>query len=296
MRIRRLLPLVFLVVCKLALAAPLPKNELERSCWLRHTAERTRVNLKEPTAVDFSNLKSGYKLRSPFVVDFAVRGMGVVPAGNALKGAGHHHVLVDQSLPTSITEKIPFSDHHKHFGKGQTFAVLDLPPGPHRLRLLFADHEHRPYFVFSPEITVEVTGPRTAQAPAIDPRNFDATCTAWYQDEMARPRPPGELVSIVNLREGEVVSSPFSVRFGVDGFGVCAAGPTVERTGHFLLEILRDGRLLRSVDLANGATQSNLVLDNGAHVLKLRFVDAGSQRDLLPPSEVPVLVSGQDRL
>ncbi len=285
-----------LLVCSVTLAAPLPKGDLERACWLRHTAERTRVSIKEPTAVDFSNLRNGYRLRSPFQVDFAVRGMGVVPAGQALAGTGHHHVLVDASLPASITDKIPFSDHHKHFGKGQTFAVLDLPPGPHRLRLLFADHEHRPYFVFSPEITVHVAGPRSAQPVAIDSRNFDATCDAWYQDEVARPRPPAEPLAIVNLREGEPVSSPFNVRFGVDGFGVCAAGVTAERTGHFLLEILRDGRLLRTVDLANGATQSSLVLDNGAHVLRLRFVDGASRRDLLPAADTQVIVSAQERL
>ncbi len=288
--------LLGLLVCSVIVAAPLPKGDLERACWLRHTAERTRVSIKEPTAVDFSNLRSGHRLRSPFQVDFAVRGMGVVPAGLALAGTGHHHVLVDASLPASITDKIPFSDHHKHYGKGQTFAVLDLPPGPHRLRLLFADHEHRPYFVFSPEITVHVAGPRTAQPVAIDSRNFDATCDAWYQDELARPRPPVEPLAIVNLRDGEPVSSPFNVRFGVDGFGVCAAGVTAERTGHFLLEVLRDGRLLRTVDLANGATQSSLVLDNGAHVLRLRFVDGTSRRDLLPAADTQVIVNAQERL
>ena len=285
-----------LVLCSATLAAPLPKGDLERACWLRHTAERTRVSIKEPTAVDFSNLRSGYRLRSPFQVDFAVRGMGVVPAGQALAGTGHHHVLVDTSLPASITDKIPFSDHHKHFGKGQTFAVLDLPPGPHRLRLLFADHDHRPYFVFSPEITVHVAGPRSAQPLVIDGRNFDATCDAWYQDEVARPRPPAEPLAIVNLRDGEPVSSPLNVRFGVDGFGVCAAGVTADRTGHFLLEIVKDGRLLRSVDLANGATQSNLALDNGPHVLRLRFVDGSGKRDLLPAADTQVLVNGQERL
>lgn len=285
-----------LLVGSLAQAAPLPKGDLERACWLRHTGERTRVSLKEPTAVDFSNLRSGYRLRSPFQVDFAVRGMGVVPAGQVMAGTGHHHVLVDTPLPTSITEKIPFSDHHRHFGKGQTFAVLDLPPGPHRLRLLFADHDHRPYFVFSPEITVQVAGPRTAQPVTIDSRNFDATCDAWYQDEVARPRPPTEPLAIVNLRDGEPVTSPFNVRFGVDGYGVCAVGVTAERSGHFLLEILRDGRLLRSVDLANGATQSNLVLDNGAHVLRLRFVDGTGKRDLLPAADTQVIVNAQERL
>jgi hypothetical protein len=278
-----------------ARAAPLPADEAQRACWLKQTAERTRANLKEPTQVDFSNLRHGYKVRSPFLVEFAVRGMGVVPAGKALAGTGHHHILVDARLPLNVSEKIPFSDTHRHFGKGQTQAVLDLPPGKHTLRLLFADHEHRPYFVYSPEITIEVTGARTSEAPKIDARNFDATCAAWYQDEVARPRRSGDWVEIVNLRDGETVASPFNVRFSVDGYGVCAAGQSAERTGHFVIEAVREGRVLRSVDLANGATQYNLDLPNGDYVLRLRFVDA-RQRELLPASETPVSVNGQGRL
>ncbi len=279
-----------------AAAAPLPTDELERECWQRYTRERTRVNVREPTGVEFSNLLRGHQLRSPFQVDFAVRGMGVVPAGKALDGAGHHHILVNTPLPVNIQAQIPFSDTHKHFGKGQTGTVLDLPPGRHKLRLLFADHEHRPYFVFSPEIEVTVTGPRTARPLPIDRRNFDSSCAAWYQDELARPRPPGELVSLLNLRDGEAVTSPFNLRFGVEGFGVCAAGQSAERTGHFLLEVYQANRLLRTVDLSNGATQTNLALPNGPYGLLLRFVDGKTRRDLLPPSETAVVVSGQERV
>jgi len=277
-------------------AAPLPSDDLQRSCWLRHTAERTRTNLKEPTQVDFSNLRSGQRVRAPFLVEFAVRGMGVVPAGKVLAGAGHHHLLVNEPLPTFVTEKIPFSDKHRHFGKGQTLTTLDLPPGKHTLRLLFADHDHRPYFVYSPELTIEVIGKRTAEAPKIDPRNFDATCRAWYEDELSRPRPPGEWVGFSNLRDGETVTSPFNLRFTVDGWGVCATGQSAERTGHFLLEVQRDGRDLRSQDFTNGATQTNVSLADGRYRLRLRFVDAKSRTDLLPPSEIGVTVSGQDRL
>jgi len=196
----------------------------------------------------------------------------------------------------NIGEKIPFSETHKHFGKGQTSTVLNLPPGRHTLRLLFADHDHRPYFVYSPEVVVNVMGPRTAEAPKIDPRNFDATCKAWYQDEVARPRPPGEAVSLINLRDGETVASPFNVRFGVEGYGVCAVGQSAERTGHFALEILQEGRLVRSNDLSNGATQSNLALPNGSYLLRLRFVDGARRTDLLPPSETTVVVTAQERL
>lgn len=284
-----------LLVPALSQAAPLPQDELERSCWLRHTAERTRVNMREPTVVDFSNLRHGDSVRAPFLVEFAVRGMGVAPAGKPHPGTGHHHLLVDTPLPAFVTEKIPFSDHHKHFGKGQTQAVLDLPPGPHTLRLLFADHEHRPHFVYSREITVNVTGPRTAQAPKIDRRNFDASCAAWYQDELARPKPPGDWVSIVNVRDGETLSSPFNLRFGVDGYGVCAEGQVIERTGRFVLDLLKDGALVRTQALNNGATQTTLALPNGSYRLRLRFVD-NSQRDLLPASETNITVAGQERL
>jgi hypothetical protein len=293
---RVLLPLSGVVAASACAAAPLPADELQRSCWLRHTDARTQVNLREPTQVSFSNLRDGGRVRSPFLVEFAVRGMGVVPAGKALAGTGHHHILVNTKLPLAINDKIPFSDTHKHFGKGQTSAVLDLPPGKHTLRLLFADHDHRPYFVYSPEITVHVTGPRTAEPLKIDPKDFQATCDAWYEDERARPKPPGDAVAITNLRDGETVTSPFNVRFGVDGWGVCAAGQSAERTGHFVLDVLQDGRSQRVVDLANGATQSNLGLPNGRYMLRLRFVDGKTKADLLPPSETTVVVNGQERL
>lgn len=279
-----------------ASAAPLPTDDLERECWQRHTRDRTRVNLKEPTGVDFSNLGRGFQVRSPFQIDFAVRGMGVVPAGKVLAGTGHHHILVNTPLPVNVQAQIPFSETHKHFGKGQTGTVMDLPPGRHKLRLLFADHEHRPYFVFSPEIELTVTGPRNARPVPIERRNFDTSCAAWYQDELARPRPPGELVSILNLRDGETVSSPFNLRFGVDGWGVCAAGQSAERSGHFLLEVRQGGRLVRSVDLSNGATQANLTLADGAWQLVLRFVDGKTRRDLLPAYESQITVAGQERL
>ena len=286
-------------MCAGACAAPLPSDPGERDCWTSYTRERTRANLKEPTNVDFSNLRNGHAVASPFLVEFAVRGMGVVPAGKPLKGTGHHHILIDTRLPGSITDTIPFNDKHKHFGKGQTSTLLDLPPGKHTLRLLFADHEHRPYFVFSPEITIEVLGARSAMPrPKIDPKNFAATCAAWYQDEVSRPRAPDEPLYFSNLRAGEALTSPFNVRLGVDGFGVCATGQSAEKTGHFMLELLtRQGRRpVQTIDLSNGATQTNLFASTGAYILRLRFVDPTSGADVLQPHELPIDVRGQELL
>jgi hypothetical protein len=296
MTFTRLVLLALSMFTAAAQAAPLPGNDLERQCWQKHTRERTRIDLKNLTAVYFSNLATGYQVRSPFMVEFAVKGMGVVPAGKVLAGTGHHHILVDTPLPPSVSEKLPFNDGHRHFGKGQTFAVLDLPPGEHRLRLLFADHEHRPYFVFSPEIVVNVTGKRAGGPLRIDPANFERSCAAWYQDEQARPRGPGEWVTITNVRDGEAVVSPVALRFGVEGYGVCAAGQTAERTGHFILDASRDGKILQTLDLANGATQGNLFVPPGTYQLRLRFVDGATRKDLLPAYEQTVVVTAQEKI
>jgi hypothetical protein len=252
----------------------LPDEPLQRRCWLDHTAARTMVDLREPTAVRFSNLKNGDAVRSPFWVEFGIRGMGVIPAGNPNRKAGHHHLLVDTPLPMNHTEKIPFSDTHRHFGKGQTGTLLDLKPGRHTLRLLFADHDHRPYFVYSPEITIDVVGKRDDGEPAIDPGRYEATCARWVQDQVSTPRPAAKEVYVKNLRDGEPVKSPFVVSLGVAGFGVAPAGSAVKDTGRFVLAVTRAKAAVARIDLADGRTETMLDLPRGDYELELSFVGA----------------------
>lgn len=304
-RLARAVPLGWMLSCLtvvpmvgVARAADLPTNELELRCWLSHTRERTRVNLRETTSVEFSNLRSGYAVRTPFEVDFAVRGMGVAPAGVKLDGTGHHHILVNRAMPSSVTEKIPFDDSHRHFGKGQTGTTLDLPPGRHTLRLLFADHDHRPHFVFSREIEVHVKGSRSSTPrPRIDPANFAATCEAWYQDELSTPPPPAEPLRIMNVRANEPLTSPFNLRLGVNGFGVCAAGAKADQAGRFVLELTdaASRRPVQTFDLKNGATQVNVFVGTGSYVARLRLVGANGA-DLLPATETPLRVTREDPL
>ncbi|MDP2004943.1 MAG: DUF4399 domain-containing protein [Rubrivivax sp.] len=292
-----ILSLGFLLLAAGVSAEPLPRDPQERSCWLQHTRERTQVRLNEPTAVEVANLRDGYTVRSPFRVDFAVRGMGVIPAGQAHPKAGHHHVLLNTPLPYNPGQKIPFNDYHRHFGKGQTGAVLALPPGKHTLRLLFADHDHRPYFVFSPELQLQVAGPRSETPLRIDAANFATTCKAWYQDEITRPRPEGQRALITNLRDGEPVVSPFNLRLAVDGYGVAPKGRGGAGLGHFLLDVLQEGgRTVQAIDLGHGATQLSLFLAPGPYTLRLRFVDDSGRRDLVPAAFTPVVVTAQERL
>jgi len=101
--------------------------------------------------------KDGDKVTSPVTVRFGLKGMGIAPAGIALADTGHHHLLID-APPPPLDQPIPADDHHVHFGKGQTEAVVTLAPGSHRLQLLLGDHLHRPHEppVLSAPITITV--------------------------------------------------------------------------------------------------------------------------------------------
>lgn len=280
----------------LASAQPLPGDPLERQCWLAHTQQRTAVDLREPVSVHFSNLKTGYRVRTPFWVEFGVRGMGVIPAGNANDKAGHHHILIDTPLPRDHTAPIPFSATHKHFGKGQTGTELDLPPGRHTLRLLFADHAHKPYFVFSNEIAIEVVGKRSDPAPRVTPGDA-ASCEAWYQDQRATPRASSErTVYVKNLRDEEAVASPFTLSLGVlgAGLGVAPAGSTVADTGHFRLTVLQKGSVVQRQALADGRTEAIVDLPVGDYELQLALHD-GAGNTMLRGAPLKVSVARQGR-
>jgi Domain of unknown function (DUF4399) len=92
-----------------------------------------------------------------FTVRFGLVGMGVAPAGVEKANSGHHHLLVDTSLPP-FDEPIPSDDNHLHFGAGQTETTLTLPRGKHTLQLLLGDAGHVPHNppVYSAPITVFV--------------------------------------------------------------------------------------------------------------------------------------------
>ncbi len=98
----------------------------------------------------------GETVSSPFTVTFGLRGMGVAPAGTDKKNTGHHHILIDSNeLPA---QNLPMGDAVKHFGGGQTEAMLTLEPGTHTLQLILGDKfhiQHQPP-VMSKQITIIV--------------------------------------------------------------------------------------------------------------------------------------------
>jgi hypothetical protein len=108
--------------------------------------------------VYFIQPKDGEAIKGPVTVVMGLSGMGIAPAGIDSPDTGHHHVLIDvDKLNPDVP--VPANDQHRHFGRGQTETVLDLPAGKHTLQLVLGDRIHVPHAppVMSPKITISVT-------------------------------------------------------------------------------------------------------------------------------------------
>jgi hypothetical protein len=102
--------------------------------------------------------QDGDTVSSPVKVIFGLNGMGVAPAGIKMKNTGHHHLLIDLAQLPDINLPIPSDDHHRHFGKGQTEAFVELDKGEHTLQLILGDHMHVPHEppIISKKIRIKV--------------------------------------------------------------------------------------------------------------------------------------------
>ena len=100
----------------------------------------------------------GDTVTSPVKVIFGLNGMGVAPAGIKMKNTGHHHLLIDLNHLPDINLPIPSDEHHRHFGKGQTEAFIELDKGEHTLQLILGDHLHVPHEppIISKKIRIKV--------------------------------------------------------------------------------------------------------------------------------------------
>lgn len=122
-------------------------------CAVSHAA----TPASDGASVYFISPQNGATVSSPVTVQFGLTGMGVAPAGVERANTGHHHLIVDAPLPP-LDQAVPADDQHRHFGGGQTEAVIELSPGQHTLQLLLGDQLHRPHqpVVASEVITITV--------------------------------------------------------------------------------------------------------------------------------------------
>lgn len=109
----------------------------------------------------------------------------------------------------------------------------------------------------------------------------------------ATPAPEGAAVYFVTPLDGDIVSSPVTVRFGLEGVGVAPAGVEREGTGHHHLLVDVDELPAmdepvpadeRHIHFGGGQTQATVELSPGEHTLQLLVGD-----HLHIPHEPPVL-------
>lgn len=107
--------------------------------------------MSDDARVFFITPSDGATLVGPLVdgkvsvhVEMGAAGVRVMAAGALVDGAGHHQIIVDGD-PVPRGHAAPATRTYVHYGRGQTEAELQLEPGPHTLRLQFADGAHRAY-------------------------------------------------------------------------------------------------------------------------------------------------------
>jgi hypothetical protein len=110
--------------------------------------------------------------------------------------------------------------------------------------------------------------------------------------------PPNASVYIINLKDGDTVTSPFKVQFGLTGMGIAPAGVERPNTGHHHLLIdttLTPDELKQPIVMdakhmhfGGGQTETMLTLPPGQHRLQLEFAD-WSHVPFNPPVMSPIV-------
>lgn len=216
----------------------------------------------------FTNLKDGDRIETPYVLKFGLSGgWGLAPiASKGSERSGHHHLLVNRDLPLNFKEALPFNDQYIHFGKGQMETVLTLAPGTYTLRMLLADQNHLPHFVYSKPATITVTKKNDT-----DPKTL--------------------AVKGVSLQVAQApVKPPFRVQFHASGFNVAQRGQRLADSGHFRLTVTPGSGAPAVIDFAEGQTEVWLSPPAGNYSLKLELLSNTDAKLLIEPATAQVRV------
>jgi hypothetical protein len=109
-----------------------------------------------------------------------------------------------------------------------------------------------------------------------------APCGAAIAADLPRsPVPKDVELYIISPKDGETVTSPVTVRFGLRGMGIAPAGVAMENTGHHHLLIDTDlppvDRPIpadaKHVHFGKGQTEASVTLAPGRHRLQLLLAD-----------------------
>jgi ABC-type Fe3+-hydroxamate transport system substrate-binding protein len=141
-------------------------------------------------------------------------------------------------------------------------------------------------------VTLCACSSETEDAPATATPPAAAPATPVAAGLVRKPSPAGARVYIISPTDGETVSSPVRVVFGLTGAGVAPAGVVKADTGHHHLLIDTPAPPLGQpipadaahVHFGGGQTETTVMLPPGRHTLQLLLAD-----ELHVPHEPPLL-------
>ncbi len=118
------------------------------------------------------------------------------------------------------------------------------------------------------------------------------------------PSPEGAKVYFINLKDGDTVTSPFLVQFGLSGMGVAPAGVEKPNTGHHHLLIdapaLTEEQLKEPIPaddnhrhFGGGQTETMVTLPEGKHTLQLVLGDWTHIPHVPPVMSEPITITVQ---
>jgi hypothetical protein len=97
------------------------------------------------------------------------------------------------------------------------------------------------------------------------------------------PAPADAKVYFINIKDGDTVTSPVKIQFGLSGMGIAPAGTEAPNTGHhhLLIDTTLEGEALNEaipmdehhLHFGKGQTEASVTLDKGQHTLQLVLGD-----------------------
>lgn len=113
------------------------------------------------------------------------------------------------------------------------------------------------------------------------------------------PAPPGATVFFITPMDGNTVSSPVAVKFGISGMAVAPAGDATPNSGHHHLLVdaeLGDPTLpvpsdANHLHFGKGQTETELELEPGTHRLQLVLGDANHVPHEPPVMSAPITIT-----
>lgn len=107
--------------------------------------------------------------------------------------------------------------------------------------------------------------------------------TATFASAGETPAPADAKVYFINIKDGDTVTSPVTIRFGLSGMGIAPAGTEVENTGHhhLIIDEKMEGEAMNEaipvdehhMHFGKGQTEASVTLPKGKHTLQLVLGD-----------------------